>query len=391
MTENSCKSVIDGQDYSMSSGKLHYVKVFATFFPLVSTFAFFRINGIRDNSVLPFYVILYVLGLLSAVLVAPRPFFGFLWRLSAGLGTFGFTFFIFPLNLATGLGFLALGILLSLAVLLICPAVFTLYHYFTDLKQESTSLKKELTALMAGLAAAVLLIGAFYGTDKLVSAVKFPHLKGSLNPAAVYAQWSEDSPGAVPMTAQQLSEPVSSVFNSDELTCENVYETVVKKGVADFKTRMAVNFIYSDKSWKVRDTREDFEYAGIEPVTGVWEGIDGFYGNFCHDNQYTLTLDNFTQDGGTGTFHIYREGEVDELRSFTVKVNELQDTDSYQNKSDCSVKLDISLLLDNPVTYSTFGGDDSFSEIKCTYDLVENTICTDTPTLGLQLMPRQSL
>ena len=363
------------------AGTWHYIKVFCAFFSLIATFsAVMCLTDYRTNYD-GFLVMFWLMGVISAVLVAPGKFFQFGLSIMGGCAAFGWFLLPFPFDLVTVVMSIGVGLVAILAAMFVIPAIFTVYTYITEIRFDCVDWKKDMLAALAGIGAVVVAIGLFFAMHTVTKAIDAKQMDKRFDAVDCYHQYMEDNDNAQVCPDEALLNPVSTEEQEDGYirlyNCE--YETW-EDGLY-FDNTMEVTYEYEDGRWRVIDTDHSRELSGFDPISGCWEGTGEFWGNFYPDNQYTFTLDSVTEDGGAGTMKIYLADVINENTAFTTEVVGLRmykDVTTGQEKA----AADLVLNLDNPVTYSDFGMSDTITQVECTLSLTDGLITTTAFDFG---------
>lgn len=363
------------------AGFWHYIKVFCAFFSLIATFSAVMVLTEYRTSYDGFLVLFWLLGVISAVIVAPGNFFKFGLSIMGGCAAFGWFLLPFPFDLVTVVMSVAVGLVAILVAMFVIPAIFTIYTYITDIRFECVDWKKDLLAALAGIGAVLVAIGLFFAMHTVTKAIDAKQMDKRFDAVDCYHQYMEDHTDAEACPDEALLNPVSSEEQEDGYirlyNCE--YETW-EDGLY-FANAMEVTYEYEDGRWHVSETDHSRELSGFDPISGSWEGTGEFWGNFCPDNQYTFTLESLTEDGGTGTMCIYLEDVINENSNATIEVTGLRlykDITTGQEKA----VADLILNLETPVVYGDFGMSDTITQVDCTLSLTDGMITTTAFDFG---------
>ena len=347
----------------------HSVRVFCAFFSLLATFAsvmFLTEVRTRHEGLL---VILWILGVVAGILVAPGKFFKFGVKVMGVCATFGWFLLPFPLGLATVAASVAAGLAAVLAAVFCFPAAFTIYTYITDLRYDCTDSKKDLMVILTALAATVLAIAAFFSLQGITQAVEKPMMNARFDPVAIYQDYEDRNANAPACPAEVLEAPADTTNTEKGYVRVHNYIYDGQEDGVFFDYTLQVTFEYDNGKWCVTDTEYTSQPTGFAPVSGCWSGTGKFFGNLSYDNRYTVTLDALTQQGGSGTLEIFLEDTIDETLTFDVTVDALRDTGS-------GVCADLTLTPREALVYNVFGGEDQLTELPFTLSFHDNTFIT---------------
>ena len=359
----------------------HYIQVFCTFFCLIASFAAaMTLTEVRTNYG-GYIVFFWVLGVISAMLVAPGNFFRFGCKIMAVCATFGWFLLPFPLDLATVVASVAVGLIAVLGALFCIPAIFTVYTYITELRYDCVDWKKDLIAALAGLAAVLAAIGLFFAMHSVTQAVEKRQMERTFDPVATYEDYARRNDNAAACPEEALEDP-------DAVTVEDggyirIYDcsfTTHEDGMY-FEDSLQVEFEFENGEWSVIRTDLDRELVDMDPVSGTWTGEGEFWANFYPTNRYTFTLNDLTARGGSGEMSIRLEDVIDEHKSFTVSSATFRTYKDLNTQQEHYV-LDLVLELDTPIVYSVFGSQEQIVFVECTYSLTQGVIATTAFDFG---------
>ena len=351
----------------------HLVKVFCSFFSLIATFsAVLVLTEVRTHYV-GLLMFGWVLGVIAAILVAPGKFVKFGGVIMGACATFGWFLLPFPLDLVTVAASLAVGLVAVLMALFCIPAIFTIYTYITDIRYDCRDWKKDLIAAASGLGAALLIAVLFLTLHGITKAVEAPMMEKRFDPVTAYELYTEKNLNAPTCPAEVLQNPTSTEETDDGYVRINRYTYSVKEENLYFDYDLEVTFDYTDGKWSVTSAKQIKDVTGFDPISGTWKGEGKFFGNLSLSNEYTLTLDQVTESGGTATLEIYLEDTTDERKSCTVQAENLR-ISTYDDE----VLVDLILTPEDPITYLVFGSSDEIGEVQFTMSLTNNTASTLT-------------
>ena len=347
----------------------HCVRVFCAFFSLLATFCaalFLTEIRTRYEAIL---ILFWILGVVAGILVAPGKFFKFGAKVMGACAAFGWFLLPFPLDLATVTASVAAGFVAVIAAVFVFPAAFTIYTYFTDLRYDCTDGKKDLLAIGAALGAVVVAVASFFALQGITQAVEKPIMNARFDPVAIYASYEEKSIGAPHCPEEVLEAPADTASEENGYVRIHDYAYCGQEDNVFFDYTLQVTFEYENGKWSVTKTQYDAQPTGFDPVSGTWSGTGKFFGNLSYDNCYTLTMDNLTADGGTGTLHIYLADTIDETVTFDVTVDALR-------KTDTGVCADMTLTPREALVYNVFGAEDQLTQLPFTLAFRDNTFVT---------------
>ena len=363
------------------AGLWHYIKVFCTFFCLIASFAAAMTLTEVRTSYGGYIAFFWILGVISAILVAPGQFFRFGCKIMAVCATFGWFLLPFPLDLATVAASVAVGLAAVLASLFCIPAIFTVYTYITELRYECTDWKKDLTAALAGLAAVLAAIGLFFAMHTVTQALEVRQMDRTFDAVTVYEDYARDNANAVDCPRDALEDPVD--VTEEDGGYIRIYDCSFsshERGMY-FENELQVEFEFENGEWSVVGTEHDRELVDMDPVSGTWTGEGEFWANFYPTNRYTFTLEGLTAQGGSGEMSIRLEDVIDEYSAFTVSSAAFRTYTDLNTQEEYYV-LDLVLELEEPIVYSVFGSQETISSVECTYSLTQGVIATTAFDFG---------
>ena len=144
-----------------NASRRHYIKVFCTFFSLITSFSAILVLTEACTNYTWYLVFFWLLGVISAVLVAPVKFLKFGASIISFCASFGWHFLPWPFDLTFAVASVAVGLAAAIVSLFCIPPIFTLYIYITDIRYECTDRPTEITAILSGILAAALIRGIF--------------------------------------------------------------------------------------------------------------------------------------------------------------------------------------------------------------------------------------
>ena len=363
------------------AGLWHYIKVFCTFFCLIASFAAaMTLTEVRTNYG-GYIVFFWILGVISAILVAPGQFFRFGCKIMAVCATFGWFLLPFPLDLATVAASVAVGLIAVLASLFCIPAIFTVYTYITELRYECTDWKKDLTAALAGIAAVLAAIGLFFAMHTVTQAVEKRQMDRTFDAVTIYEDYARKDDDATPCPEEALEDPVA--VTEEDGGYIRIYDcsfTTHEDGMY-FEDELQVEFEFINGEWSVVGTDLERELVDMDPVSGTWTGEGEFWANFYPTNRYTFTLNGLTARGGSGEMSIRLEDVIDVYSAFTVSSATFRTYKDLNTQEEFYV-LDLVLALEDPIVYSVFGSQETITHVECTYSLSQGVIATTAFDFG---------
>ncbi len=363
------------------AGAWHYIRAFCAFFAIITSFAPIIVMTEMRTHFLGFAGVLWVLGIISALLVSPLKFLKFGWNILSRCAIFGWFLLPFPFDLVTVAVSIAVGILGAVLALIVCPAIFTIYTYFTDIRYYCVNNKKEFIAIGSAIAIVLVSIGLFFAMHGITTAIEAPMVKNKFDAVSCYNTYSEENTDVKQLSEDILSNPKSSEFSEGGYVCTNVYEYEGKEGFVNFTYRETIKFEYLNNIWKVIDIDETKEAGTVDTINGTWKGTGYYPANFASNNEFIFNIKNLTESGGTGALSVYLEGTTDDHSDFTIEMGELETQVLDPVTQETEVVANLTLILDSPLTCDNFVSQ-TFSEVECEFSLTENEIRTYTFDVG---------
>lgn len=363
------------------AGAWHYIRAFCAFFAIITSFAPIIVMTEMRTHFLGFAGVMWILGIIAALLVSPLKFLKFGWNILSKCAVFGWFLLPFPFDLVSVVVAIVVGVLGAVMALVVCPAIFTIYTYFTDIRYYCVDNKKEFIAIGSAIATVLVAVGLFFAMHGITTAIEAPMVQNKFDAVSCYNTYSEENKDVKQLSEDILSNPKSSEFSEGGYVCTNVYEYEGKEGFVNFVYTDTVEFEYINNVWKVVDVNEEKVSGAFDTVNGTWKGEGCYPANFSSKNQFTITLTNLTEDGGTGNLSIYLDGTTDDYSDFTVEVGEIKTQTIDPVSKETEVVATLTLILDNPLTCDNFVSQ-TFSEVECEFSLTENEIRTYTFDVG---------
>ena len=367
------KSAVNQKTAPVTS-RWHLVRIFCAFFSLVATFSAIMILSEVRTRFGWLLGLLWILGIVSGILVAPGNFCKFGLSIMGACAAFGWFILPFPFDLVTVVASVAVGFVAVIAALFCIPAIFTIYTYMTEIRYACVDWKKDITAAAAGLGAAIAAILLVLALQGITKAVEAPLMEKRFDPAAAYEIYAENHDDAPECPEDLFENPLSEEKAEDGYVRINRYAYEDKEENICCSHDLEVEFEYIDGKWRVTDHTEVRQILGFDPISGTWTGTGEFWGNFYPDNQYTLTFETLTEAGGNGTLRIYYPETIDETYAFTVRVDELRLV--TDNGGADEVFADLTLIPEVPIVYGVFGGVEQMTELPFSVSLTGNVVTT---------------
>lgn len=366
-------------------GKWHYVKVFCTFFSLIASFGCFCFATELRSDFWGLLALMWGIGVISALMVAPGKFFKFGWGVICACATFGWFLLPFPLDLITVALSASVGVVVALLALVAVPAIFTVYTYITDIRYECEDVKKEIIAGAAGVGAVLVCIALFMGMTAISKAIEAPEMEKKFNVVEIYEEYRKNNTDANEYSADVLSNPLDTTKMDDGYIRVNTYEFIQKEGKLDFRYHVDMEFEYIDDNWQITDIHEDKKALGFEAFSGTWTGKGEYPANLSAGNQYVCTFSINNDNSGTGTLDVTHDGWEGEHMSFSIQVGEFAISDSMSWGEEYGNIVYLTFVLDEPVSYEFFGVSNTYNEVKCIYSFDADALVLDTFDYGLVL------
>lgn len=370
------------------AGAWHYIRAFCAFFAIITSFAPIIVMTEMRTHYLDFLGVVWILGVISALLVSPLKFLKFGWNILSKCAVFGWFLLPFPFDLVSVAVAIVVGVLGAFLALVVCPAIFTIYTYFTDIRYYCVDNKKEFIAIGSAILTVIVTVGLFFAMHGITTAIEAPMVQDKFDAVSCYNTYSEENTDVKPLSEEILRNPKSSEFTEGGYVCKNVYEYEGKEGFVNFVYTDTVEFEYINNVWKVVDVNEEKVAGAFDTVNGTWMGVGSYPANFSDNNQFTITLTNLTEDGGTGNLSVYLEGTTDDYSDFTVEVGESETQIIDALTQETEVVTTLTLILSNPLVCDNFVST-TISEVECEFSLTENEIRTYTFDIGGMILEHQ--
>lgn len=367
----------ENQQEEQSAGLWHYIRTFCSFFAIITSFTPIIIMTEMRTHYLGFAVVLWVLGIISALLVSPLKFVKFGWKLISKCAVFGWFVLPFPFDLASVAASVLVGVIGAIMAVVVFPAIFTIYTYFTDIRYYCVDNKKEFIAIGSAIVGILIAVILFFTMHGITTAIEVPVAQNNFDAVATYNTYREKNSNAKELSADILNNPESSEFSEDGYVCTNVYKYDGNVGYVKYNYTETVEFEYKDGEWIVSDDKLKKEIASFDTINGTWTGKGEYPANFSDDNNFKITFNNLTENGGSGTLSVFPDGAVDEHRDFTVEVGEMETKAPTTKNGENEVLLNLTLNLDTPLECTNFTTV-TIPKVECQFSLTENTITTYT-------------
>jgi hypothetical protein len=374
-------------EVTVSAGKWHYVRVFCAFFSLIATFASLAMAIDTHTQFGWLLGIMWFLGVVAALLVSPGKFFAFGWGLVSRCAVFAWLLLPFPFDLIPFLILVPLSIVVALICLTIVPAIFTIYTYISDISDYSTDSKKEWMAVLSGIGTVIICAGVFFGLNAIGRAVEAPQMENSFDAYKIYSEYAKENEGAREYSEIVLDNPVFKEKSDGGYVREHRYEFEQNDGLLEVKYDVTIVFEYMDRGWVVSYVREIGTPVGFSNIDGTWTGTGTYPGNLSAGNIYTLSF-GFSKEGGeSGTLEVSHGDVLLNHMQFTVEIGQFTDSASLYYDKELGTLVQLKLVLNEPVTFETFGVKNTVTEVECFYCFSNNSIILKTFKNGLVLSP----
>lgn len=372
-----------------SAGIWHYIKVFCTFFSLIATFAAVTTMIRMRSDYIGLLALMWVIGVLGAVIVAPGKFLKFGWGIMYACGTFGFFLLPIPFCFLSFFFSVAAGLVAAFLSLMVVPAIFTIYTYVTDIRYDATDNKKEWIAIIAGVGTALVCFALFIGLTAVGQAVEAPKMEEKFDVVKIYEEYTSEHEDAKEYSSEILANPITTEKMDDGYIRKNYYEFTQQEGDLQVQYNVTMAFEYINKKWTVTGVEETSAPIGFNAISGTWTGTGEYPENLSAGNQYVLSFNASKENGGTGTLDVTHEGWNGRHFEFTVQVVGFSDGYTEFLNSDLGTVLSLKFVLKEPLVYEVFGIQKVVSEIECVYCFDANVVMLKTFDRGLVLSPNK--
>jgi len=338
-------------------GGWHYVKTFCAFFSAIATVACVIILASPRTHFMGFIIGAWILGVISALIVAPGKFFSFGLGVLGSCITFGWYLLPFPWDILIVIFAAPIGLIVALFLMVVAPIFFTVYTYFKEIRQKYTDIKKELIAIEA------------------------PKMERSFDAVEIYERYAEEE-YAMLYSEDILKNPVSVLVSDDGYNREYHYDFEQRDGNIHTRCEMIIIFEYVKGEWEVYSVNTVETPIGFDNVNGTWKGMGSYPGNLSSGNNYTVSLD-LSQDGGNGTVDISC-GDWSNHLDVTVQAGEITEG-SASLAGALEEMVSIKLVLEEPLSFTVFGITNTYEEIDCDYFFDSNVLIMRNFAYGMIL------
>lgn len=356
------------------AGIWHYIRVFCSFFSILATLSCIGIFTSYRSNFIPLLIVMWLAGVVAALLVSPVEFFVFGFGIVKALMTFAWVCLPFPVDIIPVVLMLPLSVILIVLFLFCIPAAFTIYTYFDDLSYDATDSKKEWIAILAGVGAALLCFGLFLGLTSIGHAVEAPKMEKSFDAYRIYSEYTEYWEEEAVYTEEALSEPVSIKESAGGYVRDCRYEFDSYDGSLLSHYTVDITFDYYSDCWNITTIDEQKTPVSFTEVEGAWSAVGTYPLNLSYGNNYNVKL-NFTPEGGSGTIDVTC-GQVEyHLDVADIEIGEMSyyETSGYSDGETGAV-LPMKLILGETLSYSSWGTYYTYSDIDCVYSFDTDTI-----------------
>ncbi len=356
------------------AGIWHYIRVFCSFFSILATLSCIGIFTNYRSNFIPLLIVMWLAGVVAALLVSPAQFFVFGFGIVKALMTFAWVCLPFPLDLIPVMLVLPLSAVLIVLLLFCIPAVFTIYTYFDDLSYDATDSKKEWIAIFAGVGAALLCFGLFLGLTGIGKAVEAPRMEKSFDAYRIYSDYTEYWDRETVYTEESLSEPVSVEESAGGYVRDCRYEFDRYDGNLLSHYTVDITFDYYSDHWNITSIDEQKTPVSFTEVEGTWRAVGTYPLNLSYGNNYDVKL-SFTPEGGSGTIDVTCGQEEYHLDIADIEIGEMSyyETSRYSD-GEIGAVLPMKLIFSEPLSYSSWGTSYTYFDIDCVYSFDTNTI-----------------
>ena len=372
-----------------SAGTWHYIKVFCAFFSLIATFAAVTTMVRMRSDYIGLLALIWVIGVLGAVIVAPGKFLKFGWGIMYACGTFGFYLLPIPFCFISFVFSAAAGVVATFMALMVVPAIFTIYTYVTDIRYDATDTKKEWIAIIAGVGSALVCFALFLGLTAVGQAIEAPKMEENFDVVKIYEEYRQENEDAKEYSSVILENPITTEKMDGGYVRQNYYEFTQQEDYLQVQYKVTIAFEYINKNWKVTGVEETSEPISFDAFSGSWTGTGEYPENLSAGNQYVLSFDVSKENGGAGTLDVTHEGWDGRHMEFTVQVVGFSDGYSEFLNNDIGTVLSLKLVLKEPLVYEFFGIEKVVTEIECVYRFDANVVMLKTFDRGLVLSPNK--
>lgn len=373
-TKVTVMDVSDNNKIEQPAGVWHYIRVFCSFFSIITSFgAIVAMTEMRSNY-LDMVAVLWILGIISALLVSPLKFLKFAWQIISKCAIFGWFLLPFPFDLLSVAVSIVVGVVAAILAVMVCPAIFTIYTYFTDIRDFCVDNKKEIITIISAILAVAVLIGMFFILHGITTAIEAPIIKEKFDPVAAYNTYVDNHPDAKEISEDILSNPSSSTFSEGGYVCTNVYEYEGTEGFVNYSYTDTLKFEYTSGAWKVMNTNEEKIIDSYNAISGDWTITGEYPANNSEDNEITFNILNLTQDGGTGSISVltYDNYSISENASITMGEIETREVNYKTHENELVTQL--SFEFESPIVFEGFWGECGITRVDCEFSLTNNQV-----------------